>query len=491
MKKTRPAKQQSENPLDEQGLPVNRDAERWILGGILEDPALDTHASKFRLAPDDFSLDRHRRIFRAMRTLTDCEEHINRVSVAEELMRVGELVADDIGYLADIENGMPRLTADSFASFVRIVLEKSARRRGICVAQKLKTELGTPMESLDAILASHTQEIHDLERVCWRGRKQEAISISEIKPLTAYGAGTLSFVHEPELIEGMVTALTGDSGSGKTTLALMHVRAAISDSRHVLVLVRENPLSVVLDQLKRLEIDPESPVLHYWGGWVGREAPGPASPEVVAWVERIIKETGLAPLVIVDSFSAFHGGDQNDAGETRAFMDTLRHLADLGAGVELIHHDGKAESARDYRGSSDFKASLDQAFHVTNYHPDKENRLHTLTLRCYKSRPGFSGTVVYSYANGKFVRDEKHGAVSRTVTEQLKGLLHENPGVPKREFEQLAKQAKIAGQRRAGEFLDLGVQAGEVHFEKNPHGSGGRYYLQEDAPPSLQSELQE
>ena len=94
------------------------------------------------------------------------------------------------------------------------------------------------------------------------------------------------------MIEGTVTALTGDAGSGKSTLALMHTRSAIADGRHVLILDRENPLGTALDHLLRLGIDPASPFLRYWGGWVGLEALDPASPVVVSdWQEEDRKGT--------------------------------------------------------------------------------------------------------------------------------------------------------------------------------------------------------
>ena len=75
----------------------------------------------------------------------------------------------------------------------------------------------------------------------------------------------------------------------------------------------------------------------------------------------------------------------------RAFMNQCRKLADLGATVAVVHHDGKADSARDYRGSSDFKAAIDGGFHVTNF--GENGLLDKLVLRCFKSRFGFAGEL--------------------------------------------------------------------------------------------------
>jgi len=49
----------------ERGLPVNVDAERFVLGSILLDDNLFIQAAG-SLEPDDFSLEKHRRIFRRM-----------------------------------------------------------------------------------------------------------------------------------------------------------------------------------------------------------------------------------------------------------------------------------------------------------------------------------------------------------------------------------------------------------------------------------------
>jgi len=175
--KARPLKRQAKDPLDEQGLPANPEAERWILDGLFEDAALYQQAASFGLEPDDFSSERHRRIFRAMCVLVQSEEHINTVTVAEELVRLGQLGRDGIGYLVDLNTGMPHLTAECFASLVRIVLEKSTRRRGIFLAQKFQNEWGISAEEPEEILASYAQSMRDLEISSGRGRKHGAISI--------------------------------------------------------------------------------------------------------------------------------------------------------------------------------------------------------------------------------------------------------------------------------------------------------------------------
>ncbi len=174
------------------------------------------------------------------------------------------------------------------------------------------------------------------------------------------------------------------------------------------------------------------------------------------------------PLVIVDSLAAFLNGDENDAGEMRRFTHQLRRLADIGATVIVIHHDGKSETARDYRGSSDFKASLDVGFHVTNSSGDM--RLDRLRLRCFKSRHGFTGELVYAYALGRFIRDEDRHAPARTVTDQFRDLLRLNPGSTGADFEAKAFAEGIA-RARVREFLNDGVLDGSIECRTASHNA--------------------
>jgi hypothetical protein len=140
-----------------------------------------------------------------------------------------------------------------------------------------------------------------------------------------------------------------------------------------------------------------------------------------------------------------------------------------------IHHDGKAETARDFRGSSDFKASFDQAFHVSNIGCD--SKLDQLKLRCFKSRYGLTDSLIYHYAAGRLVRDERHDAPARTLADQLTELLRQNPGVGTKEFEDLATKQGL-GRNRARDFLSNGSM-GKVIRRENAGRNQHRHYLEE------------
>jgi GTPase SAR1 family protein len=295
-----------------------------------------------------------------------------------------------------------------------------------------------------------------------------AVRIAELPPV-GVSQEPILYIREPELPLSAIVGLTGDSGSGKSTLATAWIRDAIAQDIPVLVLDRENPRPVALDRMNRLGLA-DSPLLRWYGGWNG-EIPAPASREVLEWV----RSCDTKPLIIIDSLIAFLGGDENDASVMRGFMNGARQLTDLGATVVTIHHDGKSTTAQDFRGSSDFKAALDQAFHITNITSD--GKLDRLSLRCYKSRYGFSGSLIYNYAGGLFLRDERVDAPARTAADQLTSILRTNPGITSREFDELSAKAGVA-RSRARVFLDNGILSGEVRREIGAKNQR-RHYLAE------------
>jgi replicative DNA helicase len=119
----------------EKGLPGDLDAERFILGGILaNDTIFPTIAGS--LNPNDFSLEKHRRLFARMLELHERDERIDRVTVANELRLHRQLEScDGLTYLMALDEGMPTLA--NLDSYVRIVREKSRLRQLIFMWQHL------------------------------------------------------------------------------------------------------------------------------------------------------------------------------------------------------------------------------------------------------------------------------------------------------------------------------------------------------------------
>ena len=181
------------------------------------------------------------------------------------------------------------------------------------------------------------------------------------------------------------------------------------------------------------------------------------------------------PLIVVDSFRAFLNGDKNDASVVRSAMQSWRRLEAAGAGLVLLHHPGKGESSRDYRGSSDFKAAIDIGYSLTNL---GERQLDRLRLKAWKSRFVVDADSILHYRDGQFSSDQRTNAVAKSVTEQLTQLLRDNAGIFTADFEKLADK-KSLGRNRCREFVELGLREGEIRIEKGFKNTK-RLYLSED-----------
>jgi replicative DNA helicase len=182
----------------EKGLPANLDAERFVLGAILMDDSNYIPVAAM-LQPDDFSLEKHRRIFERMGDLAGRGEKIDRVTVANELMRHGELEScDGLAYLVSLDDGLPQIY--NLDSYVRIVKDKSLLRRIIFSSQSLINRCLVGEENPDDILASAEENLFKLgeSRVANTLRNPEQI-------INEYQGGINAFLDPSRRIKGIST----------------------------------------------------------------------------------------------------------------------------------------------------------------------------------------------------------------------------------------------------------------------------------------------
>src|SRR5450631_1356789 len=120
----------------EQGLPAHPEAERLVLGSILLDDSSFLEVASV-LKAEDFSLEKHRRIFGRMGELYQRGERIDRISLANELMRQGQLESvDGLGYIVSLDDGLPKIV--NLDGYVRIVQEKSQLRHIIYISERVR-----------------------------------------------------------------------------------------------------------------------------------------------------------------------------------------------------------------------------------------------------------------------------------------------------------------------------------------------------------------
>ncbi len=185
----------------DKGLPSNVDAERFVLGSILLDDSLYI-PSAGTLEADDFSLEKHRRIFKRMGELYERGEKIDRVTVANELMKFNELEScDGVSYLVSLDDGLPQIP--NLDSYIRIVKDKSILRRIIFASQHMMNRCLMGEEEPDQILAGAEETLLKLGEA-----RVQAGLLNPGQILQNYEGGISAFLDPSKRIKGLSTGFT-------------------------------------------------------------------------------------------------------------------------------------------------------------------------------------------------------------------------------------------------------------------------------------------
>lgn len=212
-------------------LPCNLDSERMILGSILLNGERYQQVAGV-IEADDFSLESHRRIFLRMQELQAAGDSIDRVTVANALMRIGQLQSvGGLTYLSSLDSGLPEIpNPDSYA---RIVKEKATLRKTIFAAQALISRCYDEGQDSAAIL---TQADADIQRL--NAGSQLHAGLTPAQVIEAYPGGISAFLQPSLRPKGMQTGffklddmtggfhggqlvvLAGRTSSGKSAFAM-------------------------------------------------------------------------------------------------------------------------------------------------------------------------------------------------------------------------------------------------------------------------------
>lgn len=117
-------------------LPVADDAERSVLGGLLLDPSLWSNEEVAVLDGEDFYSDKHRAIFRTLRSLDQRGVVVDAMVLTEALIATGLL--DEAGgavYVSTLDERC--ITTDSVPYFARVIRSRRIRRDAFMAAVKL------------------------------------------------------------------------------------------------------------------------------------------------------------------------------------------------------------------------------------------------------------------------------------------------------------------------------------------------------------------
>ncbi|HHZ83897.1 MAG TPA: replicative DNA helicase, partial [Nitrospirales bacterium] len=146
--------------------PQSLEAEQSVLGAIL----LDNHSlnkSVEILAQDDFYREAHRRIFRGMLDLSERNEAIDLITLAEHLKQQNVLEEiGGVGYLASLVQAIP--TAANIQYHSKIVHEKGVLRELIQVSTEIVTQGLEGGRNADELLDQAEQKIFSISQASHR-----------------------------------------------------------------------------------------------------------------------------------------------------------------------------------------------------------------------------------------------------------------------------------------------------------------------------------
>src|SRR5690349_20909364 len=247
----------------DQALPDNLDAERFVLGAIMSSETAFLQVAG-TLMPEDFSLEKHKRIFLRMADLHERGESIDRVTLANELMKHGQLQSvDGLSYLVTLDDGLPQL--HNVENYVSIVKEKSLLRRIITVSQDTINRCLTSQEDAKQILGAVEDAVMKLSDV---QSKNSLASPAHI--ITEYEGGINAFLDTSRRVKGIASGFTkfdemtgglregelfilaGRPAMGKTALALnmaQHIATNAKDPKAVAIFSLEMSKESLLTRL--------------------------------------------------------------------------------------------------------------------------------------------------------------------------------------------------------------------------------------------------
>jgi replicative DNA helicase len=436
----------------EKGLPSNVDAERFVLGSIMLNDNVYLQVAGV-LDLDDFSLEKHRRIFARMKDLYDRSERIDRVTLANELMKQGQLESvDGLSYLISLDQGLPELT--NLDSYIRIVKDKSTLRKLIFSAQKIIDRCLIGEEEPDQILASAEETLLKLGEARAGDKLLSPQVIVENFP-----GGVGAFLDPSQRVRGISTGFTkfdemtgGMHGGellilaarpsmGKTALALniaQHVATHPRMRKPVAVFSLEMSSSSLLTRLlcagarvdqhkfragflnaeerRRLQVElanlTESPLYL-------DDTPGVNLMDVHSKLRRMKSEHGLS-LVVIDylQLMSSRGRSENRNQEVSAMSRGLKLMSkDLDVPFLVLSQLSRASETRpgdhkpqlsDLRDSGSIEQDADLVMFIYReeiYKRDREDLKGMADLVIAKQRNGPIGTVPLRFL-GQFTRFE-------------------------------------------------------------------------------------
>jgi len=440
-----------ESALD-QALPDNIDVERFLLGAILNNETAYLQVAG-TLAPEDFSLEKHKRIFLRMGDLHERGEKIDRGTLYNELADRREIESiGGMSYLVSLDDGLPQL--HHIESYASIVKEKALLRRIIAVSQDTINRCLASGENPIDIMGA----VEDALMKLGDGQSKSTLA-SPAKIISEYEGGINAFLDVSKRIKGTATGflkfdeytgglregelfiLAARPSMGKTALALnmaANIATRRTNPRGVAIFSLEMSKESLLNRLicSAASVDQSK----FRAGYLNAEerhalheatyrlvesplylddTSGINLMDIHSKVRKLQAEQDLG-LVIIDYLQLMQGRGR--------FENRVQEVSSLSRGLKLMSKElrvpflvlsqlSRAPETRtgdhrpmlsDLRESGSIEQDADLVafiFREEVYRPDKESLKGTAELILSKQRNGPTGTIKLAFLN-KFTRFE-------------------------------------------------------------------------------------
>jgi AAA domain len=287
-------------------------------------------------------------------------------------------------------------------------------------------------------------------------------------------------------------------GSFKSTLMLYASKCIAAEvdflgtktlQRRVLYMDYENPAHVIKKRSEDLQLNlPHNKSLIIWDRFGKNAPPHPRDPMLRKFVKDCVRETGIGPVIIFDSWSSLmkpgEGGEST--GQTAPTYIHLRKLADLGATIVIIDHSRKYKPKIIY-GSSD-KIAKSDTIHYLRVSKNPENTIVTVTSNLKRYAPeGYGGFSFKTLGDAEHITglervSDPKAEGHRLKMGKLQEIIRQHPGSFKKQLLKLAKQEHFA-RDEADRLLKEGEEK-DWKVETKEHGR--RRYYPMDSQTSLE-----
>jgi replicative DNA helicase len=345
-------------------MPESIHVEKVVLGAMMVDPVAIVDATMY-LAPEDFSLDSHQRIYKAILQLIEAGYAVDYLTVSEALQKKRQL--DSVGgreYLAELGERLPRKL--SVESYVRIIRDKSLLRELMNVCDGGMIEAADQStEALEVLnnVSNRLMEVSDRAIVRSFSGISEIVkeSFGSIDKLYEQGREVTGlathFIEFDRMTSGLqdseLVIIAARPSMGKTALAInIAQNAAIRDGKVVAVFSLEMSKESLLRRLLASEAQVNSRKIQT--GFLPKEdkgkllsalerlmeskmfiddTPGITLAEMRAKARRLKQQEGRLDLIVVDYLQLMTG---SNATGNKGFENRTQEVSSISRGLKAL-----------------------------------------------------------------------------------------------------------------------------------------------------------